>query len=125
MTKDDFHRYLTCFNNKLYDKLVPYYADDVVLELPTFTLAGPQAIVAFYQDFHAYVREFVEANYLVMDECGIAVEMYSEFECLRDYPSEKIPFRKGEIRRLLNFVHYDLAGEKFKNVRVARYKRYS
>lgn len=125
MTKDDFHRYLGYFNNKIYEQLVPFYADDVVLELPTFTLEGPQAIVAFYKDFHTYIREFVEANYLVMDDSGIAVEMYSEFECLRDYPNEKLPFKKGETRRLLNFVHYDLVNDKFKNVRVARYKQYS
>ncbi len=125
MTKDDFHRYLGYFNNKLYDQLAPFYADDVVLELPAFSLAGPQEIIEFYRDFHTYVREFVEANYLVMDESGIAVEMYSEFDCLRDYPNEKLPFRKGEIRRLLNFVHYDLANNQFKNVRVARYKQYS
>ncbi len=125
MTKDDFHRYLGYFNNKIYDKLADFYAADVVLELPMFTLEGPQAIVDFYKDFHQYVREFVEANYLVMDEGGVAVEMYSEFECLRDYPNEKLPFRKGETRRLLNFVHYDLANGKFQNVRVARYKQYS
>lgn len=125
MTKDDFHRYLGYFNNKMYEKLIPFYAADVVIELPAFSLEGPQAIVDFYKDFHTYVREFVEANYLVMDERGIAVEMYSEFECFRDYPNEKLPFRKGETRRLLNFVHYDLVNDKFKNVRVARYKQYS
>jgi hypothetical protein len=125
MTKDDFHRYLAYFNNKMYDKLPPFYSDDVVLELPNFSLETPLAIVDFYADFHTYVREFVEANYLVVDEGGIAVEMYSEFECMRDYPNEKLPFRKGEIRRLLNFVHYDLADGRFKRIRVARYKQYS
>lgn len=125
MTKDDFQRYLGYFNNRIYEELVPFYANDVALELPGFTLTGPQEIVDFYKDFHTYVREFVEANYLVMDESGIAVEMYSEFECLRDYPNEKLPFRKGETRRLLNFVHYDLANDQFKNIRVARYKQYS
>lgn len=125
MTKDDFHRYLGHFNNKNYDELAPFYAEDVVLELPAFSLTGPAEILAFYRDFHAYVREFVEANFLVMDESGIAVEMYSEFECLRDYPNEKLPFRKGENRRLLNFVHYDLENGRFKNIRVARYKQYS
>ncbi|MGH9715109.1 MAG: nuclear transport factor 2 family protein [Candidatus Acidiferrales bacterium] len=125
MTKDDFHRYLGYFNNKIYDKLEPFYADDVLLELPAFSLTGPREIADFYRDFHMYVREFVKANYVVMDETGIAVEMYSEFECLRDYPNEKMPFRKGEVRRLLNFVHYDLANSKFKNIRVARYKQYS
>lgn len=125
VTKDDFHRYLGYFNNKNYEKIVPFYARDVVLELPAFTLTGPQEIVDFYADFHSHVREFVEANYLVMDESGIAVEMYSEFECLRDYPNEKLPFRKGEVRRLLNFVHYDLEKDLFQNIRVARYKQYS
>lgn len=125
MTKDEFRRYLDHFNNKRYDKLVPYYADDVELGLPNLSLNSPQQIVTFYKDFHLYVREFVEARYLVIDESGIAVEMYSEFECMRDYTNEKLAFKKGELRRLLNFVHYDLENDKFKRIRVARYQQYS
>jgi len=125
MTKEDFQRYLDSFNKKLYDQLVPYYAADVEVELPGLTLKGPQEIVSFYADFHTYVREYVEARYLVVDETGVAVEMYTEFECFRDYPNEKLPFKKGEVRRLLNFVHYDLENGRFKRIRVARYKQYS
>ncbi|MDE3168752.1 MAG: nuclear transport factor 2 family protein [Acidobacteriota bacterium] len=125
MTKDDFRRYLGHFNNKQYENLLPFYADDVLIELPAFSLAGPRTILDFYRNFHTCVREFVEAKYLVMDETGIAVEMDSRFECFRDFPHEKLPFRAGETRRLLNFVHYDLRNGKFKNVRVARYKQYS
>lgn len=125
MTKEEFRRYLDHFNNKRYENLAPYYADDVDLGLPAFSLKGQQQIVAFYKDFHLYVREFVEARYLVIDESGIAVEMYSEFECMRDCPNEKLPFKKGELRRLLNFVHYDLEDDKFKRIRVARYQQYS
>lgn len=125
MTKDDFGRYLGYFNNKMYEKLIPFYADDVVIELPAFSLVGPRAIIDFYTNFHTCVREFVEAKYLVMDESGIAVEMDSQFECFRDFHHEKLSFRAGEMRHLLNFVHYDLLDGKFKNVRVARYKQYS
>jgi hypothetical protein len=125
MTKENFQRYLGSFNKKLYDQLVPYYAADVEVELPGLTLKGPQGIVSFYADFHTYVREYVEARYLVIDETGVAVEMYSEFECFRDYPNEKLPFKNGEVRRLLNFVHYDLENGRFKRIRVARYKQYS
>lgn len=125
MTKDEFRRYLAYFNQKLYENMISFYADDVVIELPAFSLEGARTIVDFYKDFHQYVREFVEARYLVIDETGIAVELYSEFECLRDYSNPKLPFKKGEVRRLLNFIHYDLANDKFKTVRVARYKQYS
>lgn len=125
MTKENFQRYLGSFNKKLYDQLVPYYAADVEVELPGLTLKGPQGIVSFYADFHTYVREYVEARYLVIDETGVAVEMYSEFECFREYPNEKLPFKNGEVRRLLNFVHYDLENGRFKHIRVARYKQYS
>lgn len=124
MTKEDFLRYLDAFNNRRYDQLVPFYAPDVEVNLPGFTLKGPQEIVRFYEDFHTYVREFVEARYLVIDEIGVAVEMYTEFECFRVYPSEVLPFKKGEVRRLLNFVHYDLENGRFKRIRVARYKQY-
>jgi hypothetical protein len=124
MTKADFLRYLDAFNNKRYDDLVPFYAPDVEVNLPGLTLRGPQEIVGFYKDFHTYVREFVEARYLVVDASGVAVEMYTEFECFRDYPNEKLPFKKGEVRRLLNFVHYDLENGRFKRIRVARYQQY-
>jgi len=124
VTKESFQRYLDSFNNRLYDNLVPYYAADVEVSLPGITLKGPQAIVSFYKDFHQYVREHVEAKYLVIDETGIAVEMYSEFECFRDFAKEGLSFKKGEVRKLLNFVHYDLENDKFKRIRVARYKQY-
>jgi hypothetical protein len=124
MTKEDFHRYIDHFNHKRYDKMVPFYADDVELDLAGIALKGPQAIVTFYADFHQYVREFLEVKYVVADEEGVAVELYSEFDCFRDYPDARLSFKKGDLRRLLNFVHYDLQYGQFKRIRVARYRQY-
>ena len=124
MTKGDYLRYIDHFNNKRYDKIAPYYADDIEVNLSTITLKGPQGIVSFYTDFHTYVREFVDVKYLVVDETGVAAEMYTEFDCFRDYPNTALPFKKGEVRRMLNFVHYDLERDRFKRLRVARYHQY-
>jgi len=124
MTKEEFLRYLGHFNNKRYAEMAPYYAEDVEIQLPGMTLKGPQGIVSFYTDFHTYVREHVDVKYLVTDDNAVAAEMYTEFECFRDYPNVAMPFKKGETRRLLNFVHYDLEGGRFKRIRVARYKQY-
>jgi len=124
MTKDDFLRYIDHFNNKRYDQIVPYYAEDVEIQLPNITLRGPQGIVSFYTDFHTCVHEHVDVKYLVTDENAVAAEMYTEFECFRDYPNAALPFKMGETRRLLNFVHYDLEDGRFKRIRVARYKQF-
>lgn len=124
MTRDDYLRYIDHFNNKRYDQIAPYYADDIEVNLSTITLKGPQGIVAFYTDFHTYVREFVDVKYLVMDAGGVATELYTEFDCFRDYPNPALPFKKGDVRRVLNFVHYDLENGKFKRIRVARYHQY-
>jgi hypothetical protein len=124
MTKEDLHRYIDHFNHKRYEKMVPFYADDVEVDLAGIALKGPQAIVSFYTDFHRYVREFLEVKYVVVDDAGVAVELYSEFDCFRDYPDTRLSFRKGDVRRLLNFVHYDLHNGQFKRIRVARYKQY-
>jgi SnoaL-like domain len=123
MTKEDFYRYIDHFNHQRYEEMVPYYADDVEVDLAGIALRGPRAIVYFYTDFHQYVREFLEVKYVVVDEDGVAVELYSEFDCFRDYPDPRLSFKKGDLRRLLNFVHYDLQNGQFKRIRVARYKQ--
>jgi hypothetical protein len=124
MTKEDYLRYIDHFNNKRYEKFAAYYAEDVEVNLSSITLKGPQGIISFYTDFHTYVREFVDVKFLVADDAGVAAEMYTEFDCFRDYPNTALPFKKGEVRRMLNFVHYDLADGKFKHIRVARYQQY-
>jgi hypothetical protein len=124
MTKGDIYRYIDHFNHKRYDQMIPFYAEDVEVDLAGIALKGPQAIVSFYIDFHKYVREFLEVKYAVVDEAGAAVELFSEFDCFEDYPDTRLSFKKGDLRRLLNFVHYDLQNGQFKRIRVARYKQY-
>lgn len=123
MNREIFERYIALFNARALEQLRPYYTDDVRLDLPTYTLNGPDAIIDFYAKAAEFREEYLETRFLMLGEDKIAVELYTEFRCVKDFPNfSALPLKAGDIYTMNNFVFYDIEGGKFKIIRVARYR---
>jgi hypothetical protein len=124
MDKSQFHDYIDSFNRNDFEGFAKYYADDVLLELPSKQLHGRQAIVEFYREVKARVRETLQIKQVVCDDEGLAAEVATEFFALEDWPDFIAgPLGKGESIRIVSFVMYRIRNGKFAHIRSARFRR--
>ncbi len=124
MDKNQFRDYIDCFNRDDFAGFSRYYTEDVVLELPRKELRGRQAIVDFYKEVKARVRETLQINQVIADEEGLAAEVATEFYGLEDWPEFIVaPLRKGESIHLVSFVFYRIRDGKFAHIRSARLRK--
>jgi hypothetical protein len=124
MDKSQFHDYIHSFNRDDFNGFSKYYAEDVLLELPSKELRGRQAIIDFYKGVKARVRETLKINQVVCDADGLAAEVATEFFGLEDWPDFIAgPLRKGESIRIISFVMYRIRNGQFAHIRSARFRR--
>jgi hypothetical protein len=124
MNKNQFRDYIDCFNRDDFAGFSKYYTEDVVLELPRKELRGRQAIVDFYREVKARIRETLQINQVVADEEGLAAEVATEFYALEDWPDFIVgPIRKGESIHIVSFVMYRIRDGKFAHIKSARQRR--
>jgi hypothetical protein len=104
--------------------MISFYAEDVVLELPSAAPQSPAGIKKHYQELHSRVDEWLRIDWLMLGEDKIAVEIYTEFLAKQAHPQFSLkPLEQGELFRCTNMVHYDLNPDgSFALIRVGRYK---
>jgi hypothetical protein len=117
----DLQAYLDAFNQKRYDDQIAYYAPDVRYKVGTLTLDSPQAIKAFYEDFHQYSKEFVRIARFAMTGDVVALALPSRFEPFRDYEKNGLSFKAGEVYEFASLIFYTLKDGKIWRIRMARY----
>jgi hypothetical protein len=85
---------------------------------------GRDAVVQFYRQVHARVRETINIQQIVLGERGLAADLVTQLEALEDWPDFPTgALYRGEIRRSQNFIWYDVSGKEFTRVRAAHYRR--
>jgi uncharacterized protein (TIGR02246 family) len=123
ITRDQYAQYVAAFNTNDFAGFAKFYAEDVVLELPVATLRGREAILDFYREVKAKIRETLKIGQLVIDEHGLAVEADTEFHAIVDAPDFIVrPMKKGETIRSVSFILYEHRDGKFTRIRSARYR---
>ena len=122
MDKQLFADYIDSFNRDDFAGFSKYYAEDVVLELGRKkTLRGRQAIVDFYREVKAKIRETLVIRNVVADEDGLAAEVATEFHALADWPDFIAgAIRKGESIHIVSWVFYKIVNGRFQHIRSTR-----
>ena len=122
MNKQLFADYIDSFNRDDFEGFSKYYAEDVVLELgKRKTLRGRQAIIDFYREVKARIRETLVIQNVVADEEGLAAEVATEFHALEDWPDFIAgPIRKGESIHIVSWVFYRIVNGRFQHIRSTR-----
>lgn len=124
MDKRLFHDYIDSFNRDDFAGFGKYYAEDVLFELGRKKqLRGRQAILDFYREVKARVRETLEIRNVICDGEGLAAEIATEFVALEDWPDFIAgAMMKGDSIRILSFVHYRIRDGKFTHIRSTRFQ---
>ena len=122
MNKQLFAEYIDSFNRDDFAGFSKYYAEDVVLELgKRKTLHGRQAIIDFYREVKAKIRETLVIRNVIADEAGLAAEVATEFYALEDWPDFIAgPIRKGESIHIVSWVFYKIVNGRFQHIRSTR-----
>ena len=119
-----FQDYIDSFNRDDFAGFGKYYAEDVLFELGRKKqLRGRQAILDFYREVKARVRETLEIRNVICDGDGLAAEIATEFVALEDWPDFIAgAMKKGDSIRILSFVHYRIRDGKFTHIRSTRFQ---
>jgi hypothetical protein len=133
MNRDQYLEYVEHFNNKRYDAVTSYFAPDITVEYftnwsdphaPARTLHGRQEFIDSYRSLHEYVREVLELGDFLVTGRLMAVELYTEFHCFKDYPAFSArPLKKGDVVVMTNWVIYNLReDDKMERIRIAHFR---
>jgi hypothetical protein len=132
MDKKQYLEYIDHFNNKRYDAVTSYFDLDIVVEYgdngtysekPPQTLHGREEFAKFYKNLHEYVREVLELGDFMVRGNLLFAELYTEFHCFKDAPaSAGLPWKKGEVSVMTNWVMYTLENDKMKHIRIAHFR---
>jgi ketosteroid isomerase-like protein len=116
-----FLAYARAFSDAAFETFSSYYAEDVVLELPSLTLNGRQAIVDFYRGMFGRIREHLTLNRLIADGEGLCADVVSTFTAHEDASDfAPLPLKKGQVMKVPVFVVYTLRDGLICRIKVAR-----
>lgn len=122
LSRTDFERYISIFNQGDSDAYSEYYHPDVVMERGDLRLEGKEAILAFYRDFHSHAKQTIQVMDFLAEGSRIAVELQTTFEVHTDW-SHPVAGEMKKGKRIVNsFVHYRLRDGKIIRIQSARFR---
>jgi hypothetical protein len=131
MNREEFQKYIDCFNNKDYEGATSYFADDVELQFFTrFTTEpqeyrtryGKEGFKEHYKNLHGKIEEYLVPKVYLHNDNQIFVSIYTEFRALEDTDFTAGFLKKGEVFICTNFITYELdENGLFKTIRVAHW----
>ena len=125
MKREEFDVYLEKFNNKDYDGVLDYFADEFEMIHVGGSLTTRESVKKFYSFLHAYIKESVNVDRFVSDEHTIALEARVRIEGAKELSPETVaasdypkltPLAVGQAVVIPQFIHYHLENGKFKKV---------
>ena len=121
LTREQYLEYVTLFNAND-PRFISYYHDDVEFELANATVRGAKAILDFYAEVKAHIREKVEVTHFVSDATGIAAQLPSEFRVIKDWENGYFgrPLKVGQVMRIVSLGLYWVEDGKFRRIKSAR-----
>jgi SnoaL-like domain len=120
-TLEQYLEYATLFNNND-PRFISFYHEDVEFELANAKIRGAKAILDFYAEVKAHIREKFEVTHFVSDATGVAAELPTEFRVLKDWENGYFgrPLKAGQVMRIVSLGLYWVEDGKFKRIKSAR-----
>ena len=119
-----FETYLAAFNAAEFETFGAFYHPGVEFVGRAAELRGRNAVLSFYRDVRQRIDERIELLSFIGSDSLCAAEIRTTLLPLVDWPDFPTgPLTRGEPRRSVNFVFYDLAGGVFTRIRSAGFRR--
>jgi len=124
MTREDFERYIDCFNRNDFEGFSSFYADDVDFNLgDRKRIIGRAAIADFYRGVKAHIEEELTILDLIIAPDGLAMHNRTVFTTIKDWPDFELwPTKVGDVRTIESIVFYKVKDGKFTHIKSARFK---
>ena len=125
MTREDYERYAAAFNERDYDAVFDFYADNPRLAFFGIEITTREELRAFYTFLHRFVRETITIERFASSDELAAVEGVVRIEGIEDLSREALdangmqaffPIAKGEVQELRQYIHYHLKDGKIAEV---------
>ena len=132
LTRHDLEGYLDHFNNKRFDDVVSYFADDVEVRYfrswttepqdPQKILYGREAFKANYLSLTEHVDEKLRLGVFLAKEGSLFVELYTSFTAYHDTDAVTPKILKtGETLYVNHYINYLLnENDQFKIIKIAQ-----
>lgn len=124
LTEAGYRDYIAAFNRSDFATFSRHHAADVEFQGRAGHFHGRDAVVGFYRQVHARMRERIEIQQIIQGERELVADLVTELHALEDWPDFPTgPIYAGDVRRSQNFVWYELSGREFSRLRAAHYRR--
>lgn len=120
MDRSRFNAYIDRFNAEDATAFDEFIATDMHMTNGTLEFTGVDGMKAHYAKIWGTFREHLDVGRYVTDGSHIAIEMETEFTCLRDDPDSTFgPVHAGDRFHFSGLIMYDVVDGKFAKIRVA------
>ncbi len=125
MDLDAYRRYLHKFNERDYEGVLAFFADDFQMQFAGHTFHGRRDFMKFYGFFHAYVSESIRLDAFACSDTLLAVEAQVRLEARGDLTPAMLaaqgldrifPLQAGQVIEMNQLIHYRLEHGKFVKV---------
>jgi hypothetical protein len=85
-SQDDFATYVKIFNSQDLDRYSAYYADDIIMHIPSLklTVSGKKDVTDWFASQRKAVREYLEPDDVIVSDVGVAIRANIFWEPLQD-----------------------------------------
>ncbi len=125
MTREDYERYAEAFNNRDYDGVFDFYAQNPRMAFFGIEIRTREQLRDFYSFLHSFVRETITIEKFAGSDELAAVEGVIRIEAFKDLTREVLdangmdqfhPIAKGDVQEMRQYIHYHLEGGKIASV---------
>ncbi len=125
MTREDYDRYAEAFNNRDYDTVFDFYADNPRMAFFGIEIRTRDQLRDFYTFLHGFVRETITIEKFAGSDELAAVEGVIRIEAFKDLTREQLdangmeqtfPIKAGDVQEMRQYIHYHLENGKIASV---------
>ena len=125
MKREEYDRYVSCFNARDLDGVFDFFHDNPRIAFFGIEIRSRQQLKDFYNFLHQYVKETITVEKFASSDDFVALEALVRIEGIQDLDAQTLeakgfgglfPIAKGQVQEMRQYIHYQLQDGKFVSV---------